>query len=525
MKSNKSLAFLGILLVLMVQIGCAVVGFDDFSVSVDPSEINVSDSFEVTLTFHEPDDTDSVTAEIEILVDGVTVFLDKEYDNLDFTKGEDETVTFSSDDFPGPDLDSDYFNDNLMNYACGKVDVEVRVSGDDLTDEYSDEDSLTIGDDAKELKKVEMEPSTPLPSDKVVVTVFDEDNDELKGAKVKVTWLDDPNGDKKGEWDSDDKKSSDTTNSDGEASFIIEDEFGADAEGKFQMDVYVAGYCLERKTFEVASGQLTMNYTPIKPASGEPISICVKNSKGTAIPAAAVYVYGPGHSKTYTTGSTGCVSVTLSTLGTYRISASKDGYEASLDNLINIGEKTTTSTTTTTTSTSFVATTQTTTTTKPAEKLFIFLSDMTPYANETVKILVKDVQSRPVKGITISISPSDVKGKTNDDGIFYFTPESSGKYMISATSESSAYSSASEEIEAMVPRIPDKTPTDSSSGISSINPILLLVAGLIFVVLVGIIIILLLIIKRSRTEKAKRKDWSNNKPERWISIKDDTKEE
>jgi hypothetical protein len=521
MKTTTSIVFLGILLVLLVQTGCADIGFDDFRVTVNPDKINVSDSFDVNMTFKGPSDTDTVTVELEVIVDGVTVFLDKDYD-IHFTQDEDETITLSSDsDFPGPDLDSDYFNDNLMNYACDDFTVEVRVSGSDLNDDYSDEASLAIGDDDEKLS-FEMDPTKPKPFNETIFTVYDENDDKLKSATVKLTWLDDPNGDIAGKWDSADSKWSSTTNSKGEKTVIIGevDKF-KNSNGTFQVDVYSRGYCLERKTFEMSSGKLILKFTPIKPAGGEPVSICATDSDGTDVPATAVYVQGPGHSKTYTTGSTGCVSLTLSTLGTYHVSASKEGYVESLDNLLYVQEKETTTTTMTTTTTSSVATTRATTTTKPAEKLFIYLSDMTPYVNETVKVTIKDVQSSPIKGITIGVSPSGVTGKTNEEGIFSFVPETSGTYTIIASSDNSAYSSASENIEAKNPPIQEKP----SGGGLVINPVMLLVVGVAIVVLLAIGVVVVLLLKKPQTKKAKKKDWSGNKPERWISIKDDVNEE
>ena len=519
MKTKRYLPVLGILLVLLAQAGCAEVGFDDFSVTVDPEEINVSGSFEVNMTFEAPTDTDSVTVKLEILVDGVTVFLDEDYD-IHFSEDEDKSEILSSDDdFPGPDLESDYFNDNLMNYACGDVKVEARVSGDDLDDEYSDETTLTIGADAEDLS-FEMDPSDPKPADEITFTVFDEDDDEMKGAKVKVTWLNDSDGNEDGKWDSEDAKYEGTTNSRGERMLIIEDQFkGDNVEGKFQVDVYASGYCLERKTFDVSSGKLVLSYSPTKPAVDESISICAKDAKGNLISGASTYVYGPSYSKTYTTDSSGCISIKLPSLGTYRATASKDGYTSSLETLIYVGEKATTTTTTSTTTTE-ATTRATTTTTKASEKLFIYLSDMTPHVNDTVDVTVKDAQNRPVKGITVTVSPTGVKGKTNDDGVFSFTVEDPGAYSIIASSDTSVYASTSESIQATNPPAPEKP-----SGGEGINPILILVVGIALIVLLAIAVVVVLLLKGNQTKKPKKKDWSANKPERWISLKDDAKEE
>jgi parallel beta-helix repeat protein len=228
-------------------------GLDDFSINLSNASIDVGNGFDIDLTFEGPDNTDSIGLTIEIKVDDVTVFLDEDYD-LSFTEGEDKIITIRSSNFPGPDLDHDYFNDNLMNYVCDDVKVKVTVNGSDLDEEYSDSADLTIGADDNDLS-FDLDPEEPDADEDFTVTVLDEDDDELSGATVKVTWIDDPDGDEDCEWDSDDANWNDETDAQGEVEFNLEDEF-EDPEGEFQIDVYSEGYCLERQTIE-ALGETT----------------------------------------------------------------------------------------------------------------------------------------------------------------------------------------------------------------------------------------------------------------------------
>ncbi|MFC2154619.1 hypothetical protein ACFLRC_03985, partial [Candidatus Altiarchaeota archaeon] len=146
--------------------------------SLVDDDIDVGDDFVVELLFEDADASQSVDVEIEITVEGVTVFLDEDY-SISFSDGEDKTVSIDSDDFPGSDLDHDYWNDNLMNYECGDFDVEVFVTGNDLDNDVDGDDRLTIGDNNEELS-FEMDPDEPSISEDIKVTVLDEDDNDLQ---------------------------------------------------------------------------------------------------------------------------------------------------------------------------------------------------------------------------------------------------------------------------------------------------------------------------------------------------------
>jgi hypothetical protein len=245
-----SLAWLA-LLALAAQDASAYVNLDDFQVNLLDHRINAGDTLQVILRFKNPDRNRSSDADIEILMNGTPVFRDEDY-RLDFVEGKDKTVTITSDDFPGPDLDDDYYNRNLLKYDCGDYDIVVRVSGADFKDDLEERDNFVLGQDDRPLS-IEINPMSPSGGENTVITAYDDDGRGLKGMSVKVTWLDDPGGSEPGRWDSEDKKASKETNSKGEATFNLTQKFSKKARGRFQVDAYGDRHCLSRKSFVTVS--------------------------------------------------------------------------------------------------------------------------------------------------------------------------------------------------------------------------------------------------------------------------------
>ncbi len=422
-----------LLAVAALPTAAADVAFYDFQVSLVDDDIETGDDFEIELTFEDPDQNDTVDVEIEILVEGVTVYLDEDY-SITFEEGVNKVITFDSDDFPGADLNHDYWNDNLMNYQCDTVEVEVRVSGSDLDEDVSDTDDLAIGDDDEELT-FELDPEDPTLSGQVVVKVLDENDDDLKSATVKLTWLSDPDGDDDGEWDSEDDEWEDETDNDGEAFFTIEDEFDGEAEGEFQIDVYKDGFCLARDTFDI-SNELLVEATPSTVEAGESFTVCVTDGAQKNIYNAAVYVSGPGYAKTYYTRTDGCTSLSINTVGTYGFSVSKSGYDTNTDARVIVEQRATTSTTSVPATTTSSIRITTSTVPEPVDKeLAITFTPVDPSEGEAVAITVADAAGDPVPGVSVSVSPEEVSGTTDAEGIYTFTPSTAGMHQITAEKE------------------------------------------------------------------------------------------
>lgn len=422
-----------LLAVAMLPTAAADVAFDDFQVSLVDDDIETGDDFEIELTFENPDQNDTVDVELEILVDGVTVYLDEAY-SITFEDGVDKVITFDSGDFPGPDLDHDYYNENLMNYQCDTLEIEVRVTGSDLDVDVEDTDDLAIGDDAEDLS-FDMDPSEPTLAEEVTVHVQDDSGDDLDDASVKVTWIDDPDGDEDGEWDSDDGEWEDETDTDGEAFFTIEDEFDGEAEGEFQIDVYKDGFCLARDTFDI-SNELLVEVTPSNVEAGESFTICVTDGAGQDINNAEVYVSGPGYAKRYYTRSDGCTSLSINTVGTYSFSVSESGYETNTDAQVIVERRATTSTTSAPPTTTSSIRLTTSTIAEPTDKeLVISFTPTDPTEDEAVAITTEDAAGDPVEGVSVTVSPEEVSGTTDAEGIYTFTPSTAGMHQITAEKE------------------------------------------------------------------------------------------
>lgn len=388
----------------------ADVGFSEFRIELDDDTLDLGDPLRIAMDFEDPNNGEPVDVELEILIDDITVFLDENYE-INFVEDIDKTVDIDSDDFPGPDLDSDFWEDNLMDYMCGEHTVTVLLSGSDLDDDLEDSEEFEI--DGRELF-VSLDPEEPLIDDDLTVTATDDDGDEVRSATVKVTWIDDPDVDVDGEWDGeDDKWTGGRTDSDGEEEFDIESKFDDDSFGRYQIDVYEEDYCLVRKTIDVTN-KLNVTVSNKKPQAGDSVNICVRDAGGTLQFGANLYVYkrGGGYSKTLTTQASGCRQFTLTDSGTYSVSATKSGYQENVDNEITVGEK---------------------------EKLEVTPS-VTPAATGTEITFTVRSESGPVEGVEVSVnkeggSQTVLPDKTGAGGTVSYTAGDSGTYTVTAEHE------------------------------------------------------------------------------------------
>jgi hypothetical protein len=319
--TNKRILLSLCVLALFPQYTSAYVNFDDFQVNLLDHRLHAGDNLQVLLRFKNPDRNRSADADIQILVNGVPVFRDEGY-RIDFVEGQDRTVTITSNDFPGPDQEGEYYGQNLLKYACGEYAVVVRISGAEFRDDLEERDKFTLGGDDKPLE-LGITPAEPSGDDVVVVSAKDGHGKELKGVNVKVTWLDDPSGEEAGRWDSEDKRLSRQTNSAGEARVNLTQKFTKAACGLFQVDAYGDGYCLSREFFNVSVKPLVVSAAPESPAAGQAAAVCAKEPDGAPAAEASVRVAGQGFSKAYEAGEDGCVNLTLQKAGEYALSAEK----------------------------------------------------------------------------------------------------------------------------------------------------------------------------------------------------------
>jgi uncharacterized GH25 family protein len=516
---NTHLTVFCLLIVAAAQTVRADIDFDELSVEMTDDSLNAGDAIEIKMILGNPDSSGSASFELKIDIDGVTVYDNEDY-TASFTDGQDKTITIGSGSFPGKDLDNNAWKDNLMNRICGNHDVTVTISGSDLVNDFDASTDFTIGEDYED-PSIEIDPDSPDVDEDVTVRIKDENDDDLKGAKVKVTWIDDPDGNKEGEWDSKDKSWSHDTDDNGEVNFNIGDDFDNDAGGAFQVDAYATDYCLERGTITVGKKALDIEATPQEIRSGETVKICVTDSTEKKVSNAKVSITGPSYSKSSNTPTGGCLNMTLTTSGTYTLSASKSGYESVEDYHMTVGEKETTTTTTvktttTTTSTESTTTIKTTTTTIKTfdGKLSITAAKSSYYIGETASIAVKDQNQNPIGNADVTITPQNIKGTTDNTGTFTFALATSGTYNIRA--EKSNYLPATQTIEAAAG--PGTTQTGNqtagngeSSGVMKTvgenkyvigGALLVLTALAILAAILGVLLTTMILRKRKEAEAA-----------------------
>jgi hypothetical protein len=325
MNLRTSLALL-VLSILAAQDASAYVNFDDFQINLLDHRISTGDTLQVILRFNNPDRNVSVDADIEILLNDVPVFRDGNY-KIDFTQSQDKTVTITSDVFPGPDMDNDPYNQNLMKYDCGEYNVLVRVSGQDFRSYLEENDKFLLGGDGRPLS-LAINPQSPSAEDDAIITVYDDHQKVMKGMNVKMTWIDDPSADEPGNWDSEDKKSLKQTNSKGEAKFNLQQKFTKGTCGRFQVDAYGDRYCLSRSFFNVSSKALSISVSPEAINLGQVAKICAKGYDDASIDKVQVHISGPSYSGLFQTDQDGCINFVPQMTGDYSILVDKTCFEA-----------------------------------------------------------------------------------------------------------------------------------------------------------------------------------------------------
>lgn len=432
-KNIYLLVFVFALLFVLASTACAKVEIDDFNVNIVDDNLDVGDDLEIELVFEVSDSSDNETidVEIEIQADGTTIYHNENYD-VAFLAGETQTVTIKSGNFPGPGLDHDYWNDNLMEYDCGEFDIDVHVEGDD----FMEDNYYSVDIDADADLVFEFDPEDFGLDGDVTLTVFEGYEDEVDDARVKITWIDDPEGDEEGEWDSSDEDWDDRTDNDGEVEFNLADEFGDEAVGDFQVDVYGDDYCRTSETITVTNNWI-FKLNPEQPEPGESFSMCVETESGNPVTYYNLYVRGPGYSRTYPLYSDGCKTLTFNTAGTYYLSASKSLDDDPVEFSLQLLPKATTSSSTTsilvsTTSIPVSTTSIRPTTTSILRVLRVTSSKQVYNTGETAFVKVRDPAGNPVAAANVKVNPSGTSGVTDSYGGYSFTLTQPGTYNVLA---------------------------------------------------------------------------------------------
>ncbi len=301
------------------------------NVTLSDYEINPGDSFSVSAKVTNIDTDENLTynqkIDFVIYADGVVVYEDIKHAEL--TYNESETFTVSSNSF-----DNDVWggeDGELMNYKCGYMEIEVRISSDVSSE--SDRETLHI---TGSKLNVGLTPRKPTPSSEIVVDVEDKTGEKLDNINVRIINLGDDE-----KWDSDDVMRIKETE-DGKVTFDPLDEdfrFRDNPYGVYQLDVWDDGYCLFRDTFEV-SNKLKITEVPENPYAGEEIRVKVLDIDDKRVENARIAVSGSkGFVGSYNSDSNGYVRFTLNEAGTYYLIASKTGYEDSDSTTINVKTK------------------------------------------------------------------------------------------------------------------------------------------------------------------------------------------
>jgi len=378
----------------------------DDSLSIDPG-----DDFYVHVKVKPSDTLDNADSTLKIYVDDTLVY--SETVTMDLVEDEYYVLNVSSDNFD----EGNYWEGNLMAYDCGDHTIKASLGGKDISGSKTDTASLEIDGDEY---RVSISPDQPTLTDKITVTVKDEDKDEVEGATVKFTKLGDSDT-----WDDDYKTADDETDSDGEVTFKLSSEFGSSAYGKYQIDVYNKdeGYCKYTKIIDTRVSLVLSGTDPAYPTTGQQIRMRVTDQNGNAVAGAKVILSRAGAVNTYTTDAQGYVTYTVNSSGSFDAVASKSGYTDSLTVTVTVSDK---------------------------SSLIVALSPEKDVAvGSEVQITVTGSDGKPVKGAKVSVIQSDgttEEFSTPDNGKITYRPQSAGQYKVKA--EAAMYSAATKDFKA-----------------------------------------------------------------------------
>ena len=398
-------------------------------------KIDAGDTFYVHLKIINNENTANITPsddiDVSIDIDGLEVYDESNlHVSANITPGSNDYLVISSSNF------NDEWKDGLRGYECkDDMEIEVRISGD--LDSQTDTAELTIeGNDANDdILHITLDPEQPLADSNVVVTVKDDDGDEIRGASVKLWELGSDD-----EWDPSDKDyGPKSTDSDGEYEFVVDQKF-RNPKGKYQVDAYKDGYCKDTVTFEISKKLVLTGPSPDKPMVGQSFTMRITDEAGNPLRLVTV-ILSPGLNRA-TTDTNGYARFTISSAGSYSAAASTIGYDDSNVISVTVSEK---------------------------PSLDVSITPSEPKTGETVTVTVKS-DGTAMTGATVTMTLPDGSDKTYttaSGGKAAYTPVLSGYHSVDATktgyNTGTAGFTVQDSFQVTIPNLSDKQEGDEIS--------------------------------------------------------------
>ncbi len=339
--------------------------------------------------------TQADEVDVQIDVDGEELYDEIHYISGEIAPGDTTYIVISSSDF------DDVWKYNLRSYECkDDMDVEARISGD--VESQSDDARLSIEEaSADDVLSISLDPDQPTADGELVVTVVDDDGDEVDNAKVKFTELGSDV-----EWDESDEEWSGRTD-DGELSIVLSKKFGK-PRGTYQVDAYKSGYCKDTITFEISKKLVLTGPFPDKPQAGNSFTMKVTDEAGNALHFIRVVISPDMHIAT--SDSDGYAKFTINNPGSYTAAAASTDYDDAIPISLIVYEM---------------------------PSLSIGVSPTNPMVGETVTLTVT-ADGATVSGASLSVTlPTGTEKSftSSSSGRVAYTPQYPGYHSIDATKE------------------------------------------------------------------------------------------
>ncbi|MFH1836205.1 MAG: carboxypeptidase regulatory-like domain-containing protein [Methanobacteriota archaeon] len=394
------------------------------AITNDESDVNIT-----------PDDDIDVIIDI----DGEKLYDETQNLGSNLAPGQTDYIVLSSSDF------IDEWKYNLRAYECkDDIEVEARVSGD--VDSQTDGARFTIEEaGSNDILSISLDPEQPTADDELLITVVDDDGDEVDNAKVKITELGTD-----AEWDKSDDVWEDRTDN-GEVSLIMSKKKFSKPKGIYQVDAYLDGYCKDTITFEISKKLVLTGPFPDKPQAGNSFTMKVTDEAGNALRFIRVVISPDMH--TATSDSDGYAKFTINNPGSYTAAAASVDYDDAIPISLIVYEM---------------------------PSLSIGVSPTNPMVGETVTLTVT-ADGATVSGASLSVTlPTGTEKSftSSSSGRVAYTAQYPGYHSIDATKENHDSGSSSftvlDTLNVVVPDLASKQAGDEVSVIvkdSSGNPV------------------------------------------------------
>ncbi|VVB55049.1 Carboxypeptidase regulatory-like domain protein [uncultured archaeon] len=391
-----------ITITLIASLASAAYDTGGIQIDLNDTRLTAGDDFTLQIEFQDPEYNDSRRVEVLVEIDGTQVHLQDH--TVNFIEGQKYQLNISSSSFRD-EKDDNVFESMLMKYECDTSHT-ISVEVDDQVDTATDE--LTYKVDGEDFKTITITPSVPNLKDNTVVYVSDYRDRDFSGVDVRWTWVSDTNGDTDNAWDIADKYRTVRTSSGGETSTNFGTRFGTDARGKYQLDVYTAGYCLNTKTVDVDSEIAYVGPNPSVPKVGEQFTIRVTSKEGSSAVSGIQVKVGSNQALT---DANGYARFTINSPGDYDlvIGATGDYSNTPILGTITVAAK---------------------------GGLAIAISNNKPNIGEAVTLTVTGPDGAVMPSAAVALAAPDGSGgtyTTTTAGTVSYTPTQSGTYRITAS--------------------------------------------------------------------------------------------